>query len=132
MLVLLSLLSASAAPPADLDRLVEVAFAQHPLAVELAPDADAARARSVGAGRPMDPQLMLGVVGIGAPMDAPDPTMWMVGVTQMFRGFGEGRALAERATDPPARARDACGIAGSPRVIRLVLHCPGSAPGGLR
>lgn len=96
--------TAAAAPPADLDGLVEVALAGDPGALALALDADAARARASGAGRLVDPQLMLGVDAIGAPMDAADPTMGMVGITQMLRGFGEGRALSSRAALDAERA----------------------------
>ena len=45
----------------------------------------------------MNPQLMLGIQALGAAPDDPDPTMFMVGVSQMLQGWGQARAVADRA-----------------------------------
>ena len=85
-----------AAPPANLDELVTLAVARDPAAQASTFDAGAARARASGARQPMSPQLMVGIDSLGAPMDDPDPTMWMAGVSQMFPGWGELRAQSRR------------------------------------
>lgn len=104
VLLVLFLRGALAQPPSDLDGLVELALTRDPSATALAFDASAARSRARSAVVPMDPQLMIGVDALGAPMDAADPTMGMVAVTQMFRGVGEGRALARRTELDATRA----------------------------
>jgi outer membrane protein TolC len=95
---------AQAAPPPDLQGLVALALTRAPELQALSYEATAARARAVAGRRPMDPQLMVGVEALGAMPDAADPTMAMVGVTQMFRGFGEGKAWAARAELDAVRA----------------------------
>lgn len=95
LLLVLPLL-AFAGPPTDLDGLVAVALERDPEAASLVVAGQAARARADGAGRPMPPELMIGVDALGAPKGAVDPTMVMVGATQMFRGYGEARAWRER------------------------------------
>ncbi len=109
-LFLLLVRVALADPPADLDALVQLALERDPTTASLGYDASAAQSRAQGTRRPMDPQLMVGVEALGAPMDAVDPTMFMVGATQMFRGPGEARAqaaipalLAERSEADQAR-----------------------------
>jgi outer membrane protein TolC len=102
--LLLWFLAAQASPPPDLQGLVALALARAPELQALSYEAEAARARAISGRRPMDPQLMLGVEALGAMPDAADPTMAMVGVTQMFRGFGEGKAWAARAELDAVRA----------------------------
>ena len=85
---------ALADPPADLDALVRLALERDPAAAALGYEGQAAGSRAQGTRAPMDPQLMVGVEALGAPMDSVDPTMFMVGATQMFRGPGEARAQA--------------------------------------
>jgi outer membrane protein TolC len=86
---------AYAAPPADLDGLVALALERDPEAAALGYDADAARARSAGAYRLMDPQLMAGGEALGSKEEM-EPPMWMIGGTQMFRGWGEAAARSDR------------------------------------
>jgi outer membrane protein TolC len=93
-LFLLLMRLALADPPADLNALVQMALERDPTAAALQYEAQAAGSRAQGTRRPMDPQLMFGVGALGAPMDSVDPTMLMVGATQMFRGPGEARAQA--------------------------------------
>lgn len=83
-------------PPANLDELVSLALSRDPSAHAFALDADAARARASGARQPMSPQLMIGIDSLGAPMDDPDPTMWMAGVSHMLPGWGQLRAQSRR------------------------------------
>lgn len=92
------------AAPADLDGLVALAVERDPEGAALIQDERAAASRALGARTPMDPQVMVGVASLGAPSDAPDPMMWMVGATQMFRGPGEAVAQAELARVGGARA----------------------------
>lgn len=87
---------AFAAPPANLDELVSLAVSRDPSAYASSLDQDAARARASGARQPISPQLMLGVDSLGAPMDDPDPTMWMAGVSHMLPGWGQLRAQSRR------------------------------------
>lgn len=86
----------SAPPPANLDELVALAVVRDPAAQASTFDGDAARARASGARQPMSPQLMVGIDSLGAPMDDPDPTMWMAGVSHMLPGWGELRAQSRR------------------------------------
>ena len=104
VLQLLALPVALAAPPAGLDDLVALALERDPEVRALQLEMEAATAFGAAARRPMDPEFMVGVEALGAMADAPDETMAMVGVTQMFRGFGEGKALARRADLDGARA----------------------------
>lgn len=94
-LLLLSMV-AFAGEPATLDDLVGIALDRDPEAATLGYEGDAARWRADAAGRPMPPELMFGVNALGAPKGAADPTMVMVGATQMFRGYGEARAWRYR------------------------------------
>lgn len=82
--------------PANLDELVALAVSIDPDARASSLDADAARARSAGARQPMSPELMFGIESFGVPMDDPDPTMWMGGVSQMLPGWGQLRAQSRR------------------------------------
>jgi outer membrane protein TolC len=88
--------AAPAARPADLAGLVDVALGRDPEVRALSFDAEAALARASAARRPMDPQVMVGVESLGVPMDDVDPTMGMLGATQMLRGGGEGAASSAR------------------------------------
>ncbi len=74
---------ARGAEPDHLAGLVAIALERNPETVALDLDADAARARSAAAGRPMDVQWMLGAQALGAMPDSADPTMFMFGVEQM-------------------------------------------------
>lgn len=94
--MLTALILTNAYAQSNLDDLVALAVAQDPEVRALGYDADAASARAVAVRRPMDPQLMVQLDAIGVGMDAPDPSMGMLGATQMLRGFGEGRAEARR------------------------------------
>jgi outer membrane protein TolC len=98
---LLGLLAApgaiAAEPPTDLDALVATAAERPPEIAAFDLDARAAMARQVAAGRPMDPQWMLGVQSIGAMSDSLDPTMAMVGVEQMLQLPGSYAAATARA-----------------------------------
>jgi outer membrane protein TolC len=97
-MVLLCLIAhAFAAAPGDLDGLVRVALELDPEVAALEFDVQAAQEEAQALGRPMNPMLMLGVDSLGAMPGDPDPMMYMVGVEQMLRGWGEGRAAAARA-----------------------------------
>ncbi|MFZ5482029.1 MAG: TolC family protein, partial [Myxococcota bacterium] len=95
---------ATAAVPADLDALVALALERDPAVLALSRDAEAARAAADAARTPMNPELMVGVDALGAPADAADPTMAMVGVEQMLQGWGQARAQAARVELDATRA----------------------------
>ncbi|MDP2309186.1 MAG: TolC family protein [Pseudomonadota bacterium] len=104
-MVLLALVAqALAAAPADLEGLVSLALERDPEAGAAELDARAAGEDARAAGRPMNPMLMVGGDSLGAMPEDPDPTMYMVGVEQMLRGWGEARATADRARVDVTRA----------------------------
>ncbi|MDO9280742.1 MAG: TolC family protein [Pseudomonadota bacterium] len=104
-MVLLALVArALAEPPSDLEELVGLALERDPEAAAAALDARAATEDARAAGRPMNPMLMMGGDSLGAMPEDPDPTMYMVGVEQMLRGWGEARASADRARVDVTRA----------------------------
>jgi hypothetical protein len=82
-LSLLLLLPAFARPD-SLGELVALALTRHPEVTALEAKNTAAEARGMLLSRPMGPEWMLGVEGLGAMPDSPDPTMLMIGVQQMF------------------------------------------------
>lgn len=84
--------------PTDLDGLVRLAVERHPEHRALLHDAAAATASARAGLKPMDPQWMVEALAIGAMPDAPDPTMFMVGFTQMLELPGVYRSRSERAT----------------------------------
>jgi outer membrane protein TolC len=86
---------AFATVPSDLDGLVGLALERDPEVRALESDAARAQSQATGASRLMDPKLMVGLQAIGS-MDPAEPPMGMVGATQMFRGWGEGRARSVR------------------------------------
>ncbi|MDP2317207.1 MAG: TolC family protein [Pseudomonadota bacterium] len=95
---------ALAEAPADLEGLVGLALERDPEAAAAELDARAAAEDARAAGRPMNPMLMVGGDSLGAMPEDPDPTMYMVGVEQMLRGWGEARASADRARVDVTRA----------------------------
>jgi outer membrane protein TolC len=104
-MVLLALVAqALAEAPADLEGLVSLALERDPEAAAAELDARAAAEDARAAGRPMNPMLMVGGDSLGAMPGDPDPTMYMVGVEQMLRGWGEARATADRARVDVTRA----------------------------
>ena len=94
--MLVCLITAALAAPADLDGLVVAALDRDPAAVAADLDAAAAHTRADAARRPMSPQLMVGVDALGAPKDSFDPPMLMLGVSQMLRGPAEGARARDR------------------------------------
>lgn len=107
----------AAEPPANLDELVALAVSRDPAAMGSTLDAAAATERAAGARQPMSPQLMIGADSLGVPMDDPDPTMWMGGVSQMLPGMGQLRAQSRRyAVDADRSAADRERIAADLRL----------------
>lgn len=96
--------AALAETPADLDALVRLALERDPDAAAFELDARAAREDARSAGRPMNPMAMVGVDSLGAMPEDLDPTMYMFGVEQMLRGWGEARAAADVARVDVTRA----------------------------
>jgi len=88
---------ARAAEPDSLGALAALALERHPEIAALGSDTDAARALVHAAGRPLDPQWMLGAEALGAVPDSVDPTMFMVGVEQVIALPPAYRASRERA-----------------------------------
>ena len=84
------------AEPETLLGLTALALERHPEIAAFDLDAEAARARTTAAGRPMDLQWMFGAEALGAMPDAVDPTMFMVGFEQMFALPPAYRAPRER------------------------------------
>ncbi|MFN7144756.1 MAG: TolC family protein, partial [Myxococcota bacterium] len=104
MIGILLVAAALAQPPEDLDGLLRLALERDPDAAAAELDARAAREDARAAGRPMNPMAMVGADSLGAMPGDPDPTMYMVGVEQMLRGWGEARAAADVARVDVTRA----------------------------
>lgn len=96
--------AALAEAPSDLDGLVRLALERDPDAAAFELDARAAQEDARSAGRPMNPMAMVGADSLGAMPGDLDPTMYMFGVEQMLRGWGEARAAADIARVDVTRA----------------------------